>query len=49
MAHQMRYTVARGVMPRRGVVQPDKSWHVYLLAASVWTGIVLLSLKWLLA
>lgn len=27
-----RYKAAKGLYPRRGVVLPDKSWHVYALA-----------------
>lgn len=40
------YTVAKGVYPRKGVVQPDRSWHVYLLAAVIWISIAVLSVRW---
>lgn len=42
-----KYTVARGVMPRRGVVQPDYSWMAYLTAAALVVGNVLVFLDWL--
>lgn len=41
-----RYTVAKGVYPRRGVVEPDKSWQVYLAAAAVAIGNIVLILRW---
>lgn len=44
-----RYTVARGVMPRKGVVQPDHSWMVYAIAASLVVANVLVFIDWLFA
>ena len=43
-----RYIVAKGVYPRRGVVQPDRSWQVYVTVAALLIGNVMAFLHWLL-
>jgi hypothetical protein len=43
-----RYIVAKDVYPRRGVVQPDRSWQVYVTAAALLIGNVMAFLHWLL-
>lgn len=36
----------QGIMPRRGVVQRDKSWQVYALALALVAGNLILFVQW---